>query len=133
MLIHRVVAKGKGKLQKEVTAGSKTSSSQTPSTTASRAASPIPSPMKPKKQKQHGFTSIVSQHELNQQQMDLAGLNLRDDSDHHSDEEPPKILFTRDKVLEAARAVIDADKDGRKTVSLVIIGKLTSLGVISYL
>jgi elongation factor 1 alpha-like protein len=52
----------------------------------------------------------------------MASLNLQDDEpDEHADEEP-KMTLVREKVLEEARAAMEGDREGKKSVSLVVIG-----------
>lgn len=55
-------------------------------------------------------------------QLDLAGLNLDDETVLPIDEPPPKITVAREKVLEEARKQLEGNAD-KKTVSLVVIGK----------
>lgn len=60
-----------------------------------------------------------------QQEMDILGLNLNDKTpDVGVLEEPPKITIAREKVIEEARRVLDAESQNhKKGVSIVVIGK----------
>lgn len=57
-----------------------------------------------------------------QKHIDLDGLNLisRDDDGPQVVDEPPKMNFAREKLLEEAKQMLDAQT--RKGVSLVVIG-----------
>lgn len=57
--------------------------------------------------------------------MDMSALNLKDDSERVvSIEEAPKITIAREKVLEEARRALDAEnRTGKKSISIVVIGK----------
>lgn len=58
---------------------------------------------------------------LDQEALDLAGLNLGDEEvPTPIDEPPPKMSLAREKVLEEAR--ISLATEGKKGVSLVVIG-----------
>lgn len=61
---------------------------------------------------------------LDPRQLDLAGLNLTKDNNSDTvEEEPPKMNFAREKLLEEAARAVDAEgKDQKKAVSLVVIG-----------
>jgi elongation factor 1 alpha-like protein len=57
--------------------------------------------------------------------LDLSALNLTPRSENGEDvaEEPPKMSFAREKLIEEARRVIEADSESqKKAVSLVVIG-----------
>ncbi|KAI0032036.1 EF Tu GTP binding domain-containing protein [Vararia minispora EC-137] len=56
-----------------------------------------------------------------QSQLDIAGMNLGPE-ENEKDEAPPKVSLAREKVIADAKAEIEADKLGRKAVSLVVIG-----------
>jgi elongation factor 1 alpha-like protein len=56
--------------------------------------------------------------------VDIAGLNLNDKVEEAIVEEPPKVTIAREKVLEEAKKELEAkEKQGKKAVSLVVIGK----------
>lgn len=75
--------------------------------------------------KKSGSSTPIRGSSIDQRQLDLSGLNLtRDDSADNVDEPPPKITFAREKLLEEAKRVIDADGENqKKAVSLIVIGK----------
>jgi hypothetical protein len=56
--------------------------------------------------------------------MDMAGLNIIKPQDSQPEEEaPPKISIARERILEEARKeATSGDADGRKRLSLVVIG-----------
>lgn len=56
--------------------------------------------------------------------MDMAGLNIANPDDSQSrDEPPPKITIAREKILEEARKEANSgDAEGKKRLSLVVIG-----------
>jgi hypothetical protein len=59
--------------------------------------------------------------------MDMAGLNIEKSEDGSQAEElpPPKVTIARERVLEEARKEVSSgDSDGRKRLSLVVIGEL---------
>lgn len=58
---------------------------------------------------------------LDQQQFDVSGLNLEERDSSAVVEEQPKMTFAREKLLEEAKRINDA-QDERKGVSLVVIG-----------
>jgi len=117
---HVLVAKEREKLERK--AGKpKASTSQTPSAATSRTASPVP-PVVKKKVPKLLSNLPPSQHEMDQQQMDMAYLNLEGDADVIPEEEPPKMTLAREKVLEEARAFVEADREGRSSLNLVVIG-----------
>lgn len=61
---------------------------------------------------------------MDQRHFDLSALNLtRDDGGNNTIEEPPKMNFARERLLEEAKLVIDAEgRNKKKGVSLVVIG-----------
>ena len=69
---------------------------------------------------------------IDQQQLDLASLNLQDDLLDFEGEEPPKLKLTQEKVLEQARAALDGDSQGKKDVSLVVIGTRVHVNMVIY-
>jgi elongation factor 1 alpha-like protein len=91
--------------------------SQSPSVGTSRAASPMPLQAKHKAPKGHS-----TDNGIDQQRFDMASLNLQDDAHDLEYGEPPKISLAREKVLEQARAALVGDNQGRKGLSLVVIG-----------
>jgi len=62
---------------------------------------------------------------VDQQQMDISGLNLTDNAPEvEIIDEPPKITVSREKILEEAKRVPDAEnQNGKKAISIVVIGK----------
>ncbi|KIJ56595.1 hypothetical protein M422DRAFT_22749 [Sphaerobolus stellatus SS14] len=129
----RKAAKEREKMERKA---AKATLSQAPSAAASRTASPVPTPVKVKSQK---LPSVLpnSRHEMDQQRLDMASLNLQDEPAPIIEEEPPKMSLAREKVLEEARAFIDADNEGRKGINLVVIGhvdagKSTLMGRLLY-
>lgn len=62
---------------------------------------------------------------VDQQQMDMSGLNLKDKApEAEVIDEPPKITVSREKILEEAKHVLDAEnQNGKKGISIVVIGK----------
>ena len=71
-----------------------------------------------------GATTPVRQRTVDAQQLDIAGLNLQSNGGSPVVEEPPpKLSMAREKVLEEARKVIEANNaGGKKPVSIVVIG-----------
>lgn len=58
-----------------------------------------------------------------QRDLDMSGLNLKDEDEGPVvDEEPPKITIAREKLLEEARKALEASENGKRAVSLVVIG-----------
>jgi len=95
---------------------SKKTLSQTPSTGTSRAASPKPSQHKsivPKVRSLGG--------DIDQQIFDMVSLNLQDNPEVF-EEEIPKMTLAREKVLQQARAALGGDSEGKRGISLVVIG-----------
>ncbi|KAF5388321.1 hypothetical protein D9615_000112 [Tricholomella constricta] len=71
--------------------------------------------------------------------LDLSALNItRDDTGDTTQEEPPKMSFAREKLLEEAKYALDAEgEDKKKGVSLVVVGhvdagKSTLMGRLLY-
>jgi elongation factor 1 alpha-like protein len=68
--------------------------------------------------------------------LDLSALNLtpQDENNDAVGEEPPKMSFAREKLIEEARRVIEANNQNQKKgVSLVVIGMcMRAAGVVSY-
>ena len=87
--------------------------SQIPSANTSRAASPKPSQLKSKVQSMVGG--------VDQQQFDMASLNLQNNSEGF-EEEVPKVTLAREQVLQQARAALEGDNQGKRGISLVVIG-----------
>lgn len=94
--------------------------------------SPTSSPIRgPKKATSIGIKSVVPSRKqtVDQQEMDLSALNLKDDSGRVVGiEDTPKITIAREKVLEEAGRALDAENQtGKKSISIVVIGKWLSL------
>lgn len=54
----------------------------------------------------------------------MSALNIYSpDDEENAYEEPPKMTLAREKVVEEAKKALDARGDGKKGVSLVVIGK----------
>ncbi|KAH9482958.1 HBS1-like protein [Psilocybe cubensis] len=111
------------------------------SATSSRASTPVGSPAKgPKKAPSVGTSTPLRKASNDQQNLDMAGLNLNENVDVSSTiaEEPPKMILARDKVLEEAKRLLDAESaNGKKGISLVVIGhvdagKSTLMGRLLY-
>lgn len=65
--------------------------------------------------------------------LDLSALNIapRDETGDDFSEEPPKMSFAREKLMEEAKRVIEADNENtKKGVSLVVIGMYIKVFVI---
>ncbi|KAG5644568.1 hypothetical protein DXG03_008142 [Asterophora parasitica] len=98
------------------------------SASSSRPPSALSTPMKKKPSgpgaKKSGSSTPLRGAGLDARQLDLSALNLtRDDGPDTSQEPPPKITFARDKLLEEAKRVIDAEGENKKKgVSLVVVG-----------
>lgn len=62
---------------------------------------------------------------MDQQQLDMAGLNLNDTLTRKKQdtEEPPKVNMAKEKVLEEAKRALEAD-EGKKGISIVVIGDI---------
>lgn len=106
-------------------------------TPASRAMSPIMSPVKsPRKaggvtnslKKQgDGTLSRRSSGGFDQRLLDIAALNLAPKEEPvRIDEPPPKMALEREKLLEEARKLIESSGKDKKSVSLVVIGRVMS-------
>ncbi|KAG8967151.1 Hsp70 suppressor, GTPase facilitates ribosomal subunit dissociation, partial [Tulasnella sp. 427] len=105
------------------------------------AAGPSASPTKSKKAAPAPSGSGPSRAaQQSQLQSDMAGLNLEQEDDQPVEETlpPPKMALSREKVLEEARKALDGKNgDGKKGLSLVIIGhvdagKSTLMGRLTY-
>jgi elongation factor 1 alpha-like protein len=59
---------------------------------------------------------------IDQQQFDMASLNLQNSPDVFEEEEPPKMTLAREKVLQQAREALQGDSKGKRGISLVVIG-----------
>jgi len=91
---------------------------------ASRTASPIPKGKKgPKTPVRSGTATPL--RGLDQRALDLSALNLTEKEEKPQvPEEPPKVSFAREKLLEEAKKALDAEgSNNKKTVSLVVIGQ----------
>ena len=65
--------------------------------------------------------------------LDLSALNLtpRDEESEVIEEEPPKMSFAKEKLIEEARRVTETDNENhKKGVSLVVIGMCTRVAII---
>ncbi|KAF4602370.1 Hsp70 suppressor, GTPase facilitates ribosomal subunit dissociation [Pleurotus pulmonarius] len=106
---------------------------------ASRAGSPAKGPRKGvgTPRKTSGTSTPLRGAGVDQRQLDLSGLNLGPKDDTPSvAEEPPKMSFAREKLLEEAKKALDAE-NVKKGVSLVVIGhvdagKSTLMGRLLY-
>ncbi|PPR03834.1 hypothetical protein CVT26_000832 [Gymnopilus dilepis] len=108
---------------------------------SSRAATPVGSASKvAKKAPSIGISTPPRKAPVDQQKLDLSGLNLDDNADKSevTVEEPPKMSLSREKVLEEARRVLDdQEKSAKQRVSIVVIGhvdagKSTLMGRLLY-
>jgi len=68
---------------------------------------------------------------MDQRQIDMLGLNISTVNDEEKVEEPPKMALAREKVIEEAKKVLEAqgEKD-KRGVSLVVIGKTNLLHLV---
>ena len=68
--------------------------------------------------------SLSKKHNLDQQQLDISGLNLNgQNSDATECVEPPKMSMAREKLLEEAKRALSVEgENGKKGVSMVVIG-----------
>lgn len=100
------------------------------SMSVSRGNTPAGTPTKGAKKNTASITSGVStparKYTVDQQQMDISGLNLNDTLTGKKPvtEEPPKVDMAREKVLEEAKRALEAD-EGRKGISIVVIGEIS--------
>lgn len=61
---------------------------------------------------------------VDQELLDIAGLNLNNVKPAEPEEEPPKMTIAREKVLEEAKRALDVDSQtGKKGINLVVVGK----------
>jgi len=90
-----------------------------------RGDTPIGSPTKGAKKATIGSgTSTASRNiVMDQQQLDMTGLNLNDPLTRKKQdmEEPPKVNMAKEKVLEEAKRALEAE-EGKKGISIVVIG-----------
>ncbi|KAF8707441.1 Elongation factor Tu C-terminal domain, partial [Rhizoctonia solani] len=107
---------------------------QPPSNKATPKTAPSQRPSGPKKQLEQETTQNADTLD-----MDMAGLNIVKPQDSQPEEEaPPKISIARERILEEARKeATSGDSDGRKRLSLVVIGhvdagKSTLMGRLLY-
>ena len=77
------------------------------------------------------MTSVASvaspskKHNVDQQQLDISGLNLDGQNSDATEcvEEPPKMSLAREKLLEEAKRALSVEgENGKKGVSMVVIG-----------
>jgi hypothetical protein len=59
---------------------------------------------------------------LDQQQIDIKGLNLYANEESVQVEEPPKVAMTKEKLLEEVKKSLDPKGNSKKSINLVIIG-----------
>jgi elongation factor 1 alpha-like protein len=87
----------------------------------------------PKGSKKSSISSAVSgsstparKNTTDQQQLDMAGLNLNDKTTDRPEvvEELPKISLAREKVLEQAKLALEAQGE-KKGISIVVIGNVS--------
>lgn len=77
---------------------------------------------------QKKVSSVVSpskKHNVDQQQLDISGLNLNGQNSDVTEciEEPPKISMARENLLEEAKRALSVEgENGKKGVSMVVIG-----------
>lgn len=68
----------------------------------------------------------MGRRDVDQQQFDMASLNLQDDRPYdHANEVLPKMVLARETVLVDAMTALEGDQEGKKSVSLVVIGTRT--------
>jgi elongation factor 1 alpha-like protein len=94
------------------------------SSLANSAGTPVGSPAKGQK-KVASFASPSKKHNVDQQQLDISGLNLSGQNFDATKcvEEPPKMSMAQEKLLEEAKRALSAESEnGRKGVSMVVIG-----------
>ena len=90
----------------------------------SRAGTPAGSPAKGQK-KVVSAVSPSKKHNVDQQQLDISGLNLNGQNSDATEcvEEPPKMSMAREKLLEEAKRALSVEgENGKKGVSMVVIG-----------
>ncbi|KAI6105432.1 P-loop containing nucleoside triphosphate hydrolase protein [Pisolithus sp. B1] len=140
-------AKEREKAQKATQQGRRMGSSGY-TTPVSRAMSPVASPVKSAKRAGgvvqtsrrtgDGTSSRGSSGGPDQKIFDIAALNLTSKEEVTVDEPPPKVALERGKLLEEARRVLEGvGRNGKKSVSLVVIGhvdagKSTLMGRLLY-
>ncbi|KAF8901630.1 hypothetical protein CPB84DRAFT_1846637 [Gymnopilus junonius] len=90
---------------------------------SSRATTPVGA-AKGAKKSSIGISTPVRRAANDQQNLDLAGLNLDDKTDQSEiAEEPPKMSLSREKVLEEAKRALENESHGAKQrISIVVIG-----------
>lgn len=105
-----------------------------PSAVSSRVGTPVNSPSKSGNRKGQpvkrtsGTSTPSKKGSADQQTLDMAALNL---GTKLSDvptlvEEPPKMALAKEKLLEEAKKVLDAEAGGKKGLSIVVIGARSS-------
>lgn len=90
----------------------------------SRAGTPVGSPAKGQK-KGVSVASPSKKHNVDQQQLDISGLNLGGQNSDVTEyvEEPPKMSMAREKLLEEAKRALSVEGENvKKGVSMVVIG-----------
>lgn len=97
----------------------------------SRAGTPVGSPVKGQKKmasvvsRASGSSTPSKKHNMDQQQLDISGLNLNGQNFDATEpvEEPPKISMAREKLLEEAKRALSVEGNGKRGVSIVVIGR----------
>lgn len=105
----------------------------------SRAGIPAGSPVKRQK-KVASVASPSKKYNVDQQQLDISGLNLKGQNSDATEcvEEPPKMTMAREILLEEAKQALNVEgENGKKGVSMVVIGhvdagKSTLMGRLLY-
>ena len=90
----------------------------------SRAGTPVGFLAKEQK-KVASVASPSKKHNVDQQQLDISGLNLNGQNSDATEcvEEPPKMSMAREKLLEEAKRALSVEgENGKKGVSMVVIG-----------
>ncbi|RDB20476.1 HBS1-like protein [Hypsizygus marmoreus] len=127
-------AKEREKAQKRAL-GSVTAPSSRPSSAVSTPTKKKPGPAV----KKHSGSLTPARGPVDQKHLDLSALNLtRDDNGGDAIEEPPKLSFAREKLLEEAKRALDAEEENQKRgISLIVVGhvdagKSTLMGRLLY-
>lgn len=108
------------------------------SAASSRVGTPVGSPAKGAKKTKTsivgGSSTPLRKESGDQQQLDIAGLNLNEKTDViPTSEEPPKMSLTREKVLEEAKQMLGLQNStGKKAINLIVIGDFLLMPVQSH-
>ncbi|KAK7061453.1 HBS1-like protein [Favolaschia claudopus] len=101
---------------------------QSKSASSSRAASPMRNADSPgQKKKAPAATKSAASANVDQRQLDLAGLNLLE-KEVPKIEDAPQMTFARDKLLEEVKKSIEQEAEGKQRLSLVVIGRHVDAG-----